>query len=179
MLMIIPEENFNETEFSTVKTTMEEQGALLKVASRISALNIKGMEGMWVTSDLSWERISIDDWDVIILIGGSGTTKHFEDKNLHKLLNDAHEKKKWIAAICLSPMILAQAGILIGKQATCFPSIAENLKEMGVKVSNHKVEIDNDAKIITGNGPKAALLFSFKIVEMISGKKSEQARENE
>ena len=179
ILMILPERDFNEDEYSQVKSNLEDQGAYVKIASKKSNEDIKGMEGLWLKTDFSWDKIRVSEWHAFVLIGGSGTPKHFEDKKLHSLLKEANNQKKWIASICLSPMILAQAGILIGKKATCFPSIQQDIREMGVKIEDKPVVVDKTSRIVTGRGPKAAYLFSFKLIEMLSGKKVDQARENE
>jgi protease I len=179
ILMIVPENDFNEDEYSQTKVTLEEEGATVKVASKQATFTLKGMEGLEVTSNLSWDTAQAKDWDAVVLIGGSGTPKHFDDTNLQALVKDFYAQKKWIASICLSPMILAKSGILIGKKATSFESIRVELKNMGVIVDPQKVVVDEDAKIITSDGPKSAMLFALKIIEKVGGKKSQQARDHE
>jgi len=179
ILMIVPENGFNEDEYSQTKVTLEEEGATVKVASKQAAFTLKGMEGLEVTSNLSWDTAQAKDWDALVLVGGSGTPKHFDDANLHALVKSFYDQQKWIASICLSPMILAKAGVLVGKKATSFESIRTELKNMGVKVDPQKVVVDEDGRIITADGPKSATLFALKIIEKVSGKKSVQARDHE
>jgi protease I len=74
---------------------------------------------------------------------------------------------KVVAAICLSPVVLARAGILKGKDATVFPSndAVEELKNAGVKYVDKPVVISG--KIITARDPKAAEEFAKTIAEEI------------
>jgi len=70
--------------------------------------------------------------------------------------------------LCLSPVILANAGILKGKKATCWFSVARMIKKKGAIYTGKKVEIDG--LIITGNGPSAAKEFGEKYLKLLSHK---------
>ena len=72
---------------------------------------------------------------------------------------------KIIAAICIAPVTLANAGILNGKKATVFPSGKNDLIRNGAKYTGDSVTVDGN--IITANGPMAAEAFGKKIVEML------------
>jgi protease I len=62
---------------------------------------------------------------------------------------------------------LANAGLLKGVKATCYPSQEANLKDKGAHFTGLAVE--RDGLIITADGPKAAKAFGEKIAEALKG----------
>ena len=77
---------------------------------------------------------------------------------------DLSEDEKVVAAICIAPSILVNAGILNGRRATAFPSERDNINAVGT-FTGKPVEVDG--KIITANGPEAAAEFGKKIADAI------------
>jgi len=72
---------------------------------------------------------------------------------------------KIVAAICIAPEILAEAGLLSGKKATAWSGSLEKLRAKGAKVENAPVV--SSGRIITGNGPGAARAFGRAIAEAL------------
>lgn len=66
-----------------------------------------------------------------------------------------------------APHILANAGILKGKQATCYPTAQQDLKAKGAIVTGKMVQ--RDGNLITGNGPAAAEKFAQMIISVLTG----------
>lgn len=76
------------------------------------------------------------------------------------------EQDKVLGAICIAPVILANAKVLEGKNATVFPDGADVLKQNGANYIDVNVIVDG--KIITGNGPEAAEDFGRALVKLLS-----------
>ncbi len=160
VVMIISPENFRDEELIEPQNVLTEQGALVKVAS-LTTETCKGMLGALVRPDMRISDIIPDQWDAIILVGGSGSTKYWDDAVVHSLLNDAVKKNKIVGAICLAPVTCANAGILAGKKATVSESAASNLKDKGAEYTGASVQ--RDGKIITASGPPASKEFGDAI----------------
>lgn len=80
------------------------------------------------------------------------------------MVKDFDLKKKYIAAICAAPLILAKAGVLENRIATIYPGLEKELpKPRDAKVIVH----DN---IITSKAPGTAMEFALKLVEVLKGK---------
>ena len=73
-----------------------------------------------------------------------------------------------MAAICASPAVLSDAGILKGKSCTIYPSMEEEIKKGGGKLKRGLVVVDEN--IVTSRGPATALLFALKLAEKLVGK---------
>ena len=89
-------------------------------------------------------------------------TEYWDNKTAHDIARNAINKNKILAAICIAPVTLANAGVLEGKKATVWKDVVDKLKAKGVNYTGSDVEIDG--KIITGNGPDAAQKFGEALV---------------
>ncbi|MBU1153352.1 DJ-1/PfpI family protein [bacterium] len=102
------------------------------------------------------------NYDAIVFVGGGGSSEYWNNPAAHKIAKEMAVMGKVVGAICIAPVILANAGILNGKKATVFPSEIERLKAKGAIYTCAGVEIDG--RIITANGPQSAALFGEAIV---------------
>jgi protease I len=83
----------------------------------------------------------------------------------YKVVNDAVNRNKILAAICIAPVTLAKAGALKGKRATVWSSESGQLKAGGAIYTGKNVE--KDANIITAAGPFAAKEFGEELVKAL------------
>lgn len=165
VVMIIAPQNFRDEELFEPKQLLAEKGAEVKVAS--ASLEIAGgMLGAEIKPDMLISDIEPDQWDAIILIGGTGASRYWEDSSIHSMLNEAVEQNKIVGAICIAPVTLANAGILSGKRATVFISERQRLADKGADCTLKDVQ--RDGNIITASGPPAAKGFGEAIAEALS-----------
>ncbi len=164
VVMIIAPENFRDEELLQPKRILTERGAEVKVAC-VSLGTAKGMLGAEVKPDMLISEVKPEDWDAIILVGGTGASRYWEDSSIHSMLNEAVKQNKIVGAICIAPVTLANAGILSGKKATVYQSEIQKLKDKGAECTGKDVE--KDGNIITASGPKAAREFGNSIAEAL------------
>jgi protease I len=60
-------------------------------------------------------------------------------------------RSKTVAAICHGPQTLISAGLLKSRRATCYTSVADELKEAGALYEDRKVVVD--ANLVTSRQP--------------------------
>jgi protease I len=164
ILMVIAFENFRDEELKIPKEILEKSGIIVDIASTKKGI-AKGMLGAKVNVNIILDEIKENDYDGIIFVGGTGSQNLFTNKSAIKLVQEFYKNKKVIGAICLAPGILANAGILNGKKATCFYSASDILKKNGAIYTGNSVEIDGN--IVTGNGPEVAEEFGKEILRLI------------
>ena len=75
-----------------------------------------------------------------------------------------------MAAICAAPSILAELGLLEGRQATSNPGFISVLAEHGAQVSQAAVVADGP--VITSRGMGTAIDFGLEIVRHYLGEKA-------
>lgn len=168
VLFIVAPENFRDEELFTPKEILEENGYNIIIASRDVEL-AKGMLGARVNVNIDITEVNINNYLAIVVIGGSGASVYFDDITLHNILKQAFYQNKTIAAICLAPAILANAGLLNNKKATSFSTTKKILKEHGAITLDEPVVVDGN--IITANGPDAAYDFGNTILNNLENMK--------
>lgn len=166
-LMVIAEEDFRDEELRIPKEILEKNGVSVQVAST-HAGECKGMLGMRYTPEILVENANIDESDALIIVGGSGSPAHlWNNEDVLRLVKEAYEKNRVIAAICLSGAVLANAGILKGKNATVFPT-PESIKALRDGGANYlKQGVVVDGKIVTADGPRSAEKFADEILKLL------------
>ena len=163
-VMIIAQDGFRDEEFFQPKEILEKQGIEVKVAST-ALTQAKGMLGAEVKPDILVSDIDVTDFDAIIFVGGIGASQYWDDPIAHKLAQEAYNRNKIVAAICIAPVTLARAGILKGKRATVWSSEAGNLRSAEANYTAKPLE--KDGNIITASGPIAAREFGEAIVKAL------------
>jgi len=167
ILMIIAPKNFRDEEFLKPLNFFKDLNANVSVASK-SVKKAVGMLGTEVNVDIDIEEVNVEDYDAIIFVGGTGAREYFNDPTALLIAKEGFDKGKLIGAICIAPVILANANLLKDKKATVWSSLTDKsfvdkIKEKGAIYVNEKVV--QDGKIITANGPDAAKEFAEKIAK--------------
>ena len=163
-VMIIASSEFRDEELFTPLEHLRSLGATVQVACR-RASTTRGVLGRAVTPDITLDKVNAADCDAVIFVGGPGAAMYFKDPAAHKLAQDAAKAGKVLAAICIAPAILANAGVLKGKQATCFPSERVTLAQGGARYQQEAVV--RDGNVITADGPRAAAAFAAALAEAL------------
>ncbi len=165
VLMVIAPGNFRDEELFHTQEELEKSGAKITIASKKIG-GLKGVKGGTAQATLLLEDANPNDYDAVVYIGGGGASIYFGDAAALSLAKEMLAAGKVVAAICIAPSILANAGLLRGRNATCFPSEKENLEAKGAKYTGQSVTADG--KIITADGPASAREFGKKIAELLS-----------
>jgi len=163
-LIIIAHEIFRDEEYLEPRKVLDENGIQTTVASWDTGIAI-GKFGTQVPVDTTINEVDINQYNAIIYIGGAGSRQYWNNSIAHKIAQEAVAERKVLASICSAGVILAKAGILKDKKATCFSGDSEELKKEGAIYTEEPVV--QDGLIITANGPKAALDFGVRIVKTI------------
>ncbi|MFN4132938.1 MAG: DJ-1/PfpI family protein [Candidatus Hadarchaeales archaeon] len=165
-LLIIAPENFRDEELFHTKEELEAAGVKTTIASTKS--KARGMLGRTATADLRLSEVKVEDYDAIIFVGGSGSSVYFNDSTALSIAKEAFAKNKIVAAICIAPVILANAGVLKGKSATVWNGeFMEKIVDGGAKFVGRTVVVDGN--VVTANGPQAAREFGRTIAKLLRG----------
>ena len=188
IVIILAFRDFRDVEYFVPKEILETAGAEIKTASNSESAKSAdeggeedlssstkmgraiGADGGEVEIDLLVKDLNPANFDAIVFIGGPGALEYLENRTAWRIANEAVEKNKVLAAICIAPEILAKAGVLKGKKATVWSSSLDQeeikaLEEAGALYSNENVVIDG--KIVTANGPMSAKKFAQEIIKLL------------
>lgn len=170
ILMIVAPERFRDEEFFQPREVFEKNGYDVVVGSTRFG-KAAGTQGGSVDVDVLIDDVSADSFDAVVLSGGGGSKAFLWDNpDLHKLLNDAFAQEKIVSAICISPVVLAKAGLLNGKESTVFdaPDAVEEMKKAGAHLK--AAHVVRDGLLITGDGPECASDFGEEIIRALQNK---------
>ena len=157
-------DGFEETEALTTVDILRRGGVVVTTTSLTGRQEVISKNKIHVKADAMFENVKDENFDMLILPGGTLNIKDHE--GLQELVKKYHAEGKLIAAICAAPAALGKAGILAGKTAVCYPGLESHLT--GAKIGSHIVETDGN--ITTAKGPAVTPFFALKLLEILEGK---------
>ncbi|MCV3391688.1 DJ-1/PfpI family protein [Campylobacter sp. IFREMER_LSEM_CL2101] len=156
---------FEEAEFIGIADVLKRAGEVsgnleVIIASLDDELLVQGANGICIRADVSLSSVDQENLDAIALAGGfEGMMNLKNNQAIIKIIQDLHAKKKIVAAICASPMVLAKAGVING-EFSCYPGCEVGIE--GVRVNKAVVVNEN---VITAAGPATAILFGLELAK--------------
>jgi protease I len=167
--MIVASEDFRDEEYFVPRGIFEETQATIRVVS--DELGIaQGVDGGEMNIDIDLADLDVSDFDAVIFIGGPGALSHLDNEDSYKIAKETLSYNKILAAICVSPAILAKAGVLDGKKATVWTSALDKSAQKILEQNGaiyQKEPVVRDGNIITADGPSAAKQFANTILDAI------------
>jgi len=173
VLFILAKNGFRDEEFLIPAEILKNNKHQIFVASNNKkGEKAVGADGTEVTIDFSLEEVNVKDYDMIVFIGGPGALENLNNSLSYEIARKSVENKKHLAAICISPVILAESGVLKNKKATVWSSpyykqSIEILTKNGAQYLEKSVVIEDDGYLITANGPKAAEEFGKALLKAL------------
>lgn len=126
---------------------------------------VTGSHAIQVQTDHVFDG-DLSDYDVIVLPGGMPGATHLRDnEQLISELQKFEQIGKIVAAICAAPIALNRAGLLEGRNFTCYDGVQDQIADGHY----HKETVVVDGNIITSRGPATALAFAYHLVETLGG----------
>ena len=151
-VLVFLADGFEEVEALTVVDLLRRADFDVKTVSISDSLTVRGRSRIEVSADQMWDEAETDRADMLVLPGGMpGTTYLMNHEGLRAALQKAAKEKRYTAAICAAPTVLADLGLLDGRKATCYPGLESRLKEHGASVTVDK-EVVKDGHVITSRG---------------------------
>jgi protease I len=167
ILLIVASQGFQPIEYSQPKQILENAGYTVVTASN-SAYQAISSIGTPTKVDLTIDAVNPKEYEGIFFIGGPGALEHLNNQKSYDLLQKAYTAHKFVGAICISPRILANAGILDGKKATGWDDdhlLANIFVQHSVEYVKDPVVVDE--RIITASGPSAAQAWAQAIIKAL------------
>jgi 4-methyl-5(b-hydroxyethyl)-thiazole monophosphate biosynthesis len=158
---IIAADGFEEVEGLTVVDLLRRAKITCDIVSLSDADIVTGSHGIRICIDRRFSETDFDSYDAVILPGGlRGTDALKADERVLALLQHMYATGKLTAAICAAPTVLAKAGLLNGRKATCYPSAESMLTDADFSTET----VVCDGTIITSRGAGTTIPFALSII---------------
>lgn len=159
----------NETiELLTVVDYLRRADIEIDMVSTTGDINLTTSHGVKYQADYLLEDINPTDYDGVYIPGGTKGAESLRDnEKVIEIIKDFDKEGKLIAAICAGPIVLDKSGVLHDKKTTSFPTIKEELKNVGQYIDDELVV--TDANITTSRGAAVTNYLALRLIEIIKG----------
>ncbi|RYH02707.1 type 1 glutamine amidotransferase [Salipiger sp. IMCC34102] len=168
-VLILATDGFEQSELEFPRDQLRAKGATVHVAT-LDGESIKGWEGSdWgkdAEADLKIADAKLEDYDALVLPGGQINPDVLRvEEDVITLIQGFVKSGKIVGAICHAPWLLIEAGVVEGREMTCYKSIRTDLKNAGADVVDQQVATSRG--IVTSRNPNDLEAFVSKLVEEI------------
>ena len=161
-VLVILMEGFEEIEATTPIDLLRRAGAEVTIAALSDGIHVTGRNGLTMHADTTLAAVTGENFDCLVLPGGPGVRHLRADPRVRALVLAQHAASRWIAAICAAPLVLFDAGVLVGRRYTAHSSVKAELPRL---VAAERVVVDGH--VITSRGAGTALDFGLILVEKL------------
>ena len=165
--LIISADNFEDSELLYPYYRLKEENIEIDIAS-LTREKIRGKKGYMVDVDITVNEVEPDDYDLLILPGGKAPARLRKEKKVLEIAEHFVKNNKPVSAICHGPQILISAGLLEGKNATCYQSVANEMKDGQVNYDDSEVVVDGN--IVTSRRPGDLPAFMRETIKLLKNK---------
>jgi len=165
MVYLFLADGFEDIEAIGTIDILRRAGLQVQTLSATGKRVVTSSHGIVIKADSLFRKNHLIHCEALIFPGGLKGAEAMKNNSILRLaISQQAFQGTLIAAICAAPMILAAAGILKGKHATIYPSLATHLEDSIYHRDAYVVEHGN---IITACGPAATELFAFTIARRL------------
>jgi transcriptional regulator GlxA family with amidase domain len=125
----------------------------------------KDKYGLRISADYSIDEIF--QTDILLIPGGPGIDNLLKNKKVLDWIRKVDSTTKWTVSVCSGSLLLAQSGLLDGKNCTTHWRRKEQLRSYNVTVKDERYI--HDGKIITSAGVSAGIDMALYLVSKIAG----------
>lgn len=166
--LVLLADGFEEIEAVTIIDVLRRAGVSVTAAS-IAGSTVRGSRGVSLVTDASFEDLSLDDYEAIVLPGGMpGAAALRDSEQVREALRTFSRSEKLVAAICAAPIALEAAGLLAGRRATSYPG-----HEIPSAIYDES-RVVVDGRLVTSRGPGTAMEFALELVELLAGAETKE-----
>ena len=166
--VIITAPNFQDEEFTYPYYRLLEEGYSVDVATPDKVI-VYGKYGVPAKPTIDTKDLKASNYDLVILPGGFEAPDRLRlRKEVLSFVKEMNDNNKIVAAICHGPWICISAGIMKGRRATGYMSIADDIRNSGATYLEENVVIDGN--LITSPHYRNNGEFMKAVIKIMSGK---------
>jgi protease I len=170
-IAILAADGVEKVELEQPRAAVEEAGGQVEVlslkAGEIQARNHDLEPAGTFAVDRAVSDASVGEFDGLVLPGGTVNPDKLRiDEAAVSFVRDFVTSGKPVAAICHGPWTLVEAGVVVGRTLTSYPSIRTDLRNAGAHVVDEEVAVDGN--LITSRSPSDLPAFCQTIIKQFA-----------
>lgn len=165
-VLLFLDKGYEDLEFWYPRLRLAEEGAVVDVVAAEKRV-YPSKHDYLAAADLTYAEVDPTAYDALVIPGGAAPDYIRRHKTALALVRELARAHKTVAAICHGPHVLVSAGVLRGKRATCFPSIADDVANAGATYIDAEVVVDDG--VITSRTPADLPAFCRAIINALEG----------
>jgi deglycase len=159
-------DGFEDSEFRVPYDRMRSEGYQVDVIGAKAGEQLAGKAGKEkVKAEKGIAEVKPEDYQALFIPGGYSPDHLRADPRFVAFVKAFDQQHKTVAAVCHGPQLLMTAGLVKGRTLTAWTTIQEDLKQVGAKVKDEAVVIDDNW--ITSRKPDDLQQFSDAIVKRL------------
>lgn len=166
-IAIFAEDQYQVLELWYPLLRFKEAGAEVQVVGSGRSDVHTSSRGYPVKVDVKAADVKGTDFDAVVIPGGYAPDHMRVNEDMVRIVREAHDAGKVVAAICHAGWVLASAGILEGKRATCVRNIRDDIVHAGATYVDEEVVVDGN--VITSRTPPDLPAFCREIIRALGG----------
>ena len=165
-VVLLAENNYQEMELWVPYYRLKEEGAEVILVGSGSSRTYTSKLGYPVEVQKDAREIDMNRYDGVVIPGGYAPDLMRRYPEMVKIVQEAYQKGKIIAAICHAGWMLASAGILKGRKVTGFFAIKDDLVNAGANYVDE--EVVRDGNLITSRKPDDLPAFCRELISALA-----------
>jgi protease I len=165
-VVLLVENNYEDLELWVPYYRLKEEGAEVTIVGTGSSQTYTSKHGYPVEVNKEAKEIDMSKYDGVVIPGGYAPDMMRRFPEMVKIVREADQKGKIIAAICHAGWMLVSAGILKGKKVTGVSAIRDDLVNAGANYVDE--EVVRDGNLITSRKPGDLPAFCREILKALT-----------
>jgi protease I len=165
-IAVLVEDIYEDLELWYPVYRLREEGAKVILVGPEAGKTYSSKHGYPATADRAAKQAAAADFDAVIVPGGYSPDRMRRHPAMVKLVADAMQAGKTVAAICHGAWMLCSAGGLQGRRVTSFFSIEADVTNAGASWIDDEVVCDGN--LITSRTPEDLPAFLRAIIDNLS-----------
>lgn len=166
-VLMISADNFEDLELFVPYYRFKEEGIDVDVVSMKKG-KIKGKHGYEMEVNRTLDEVDPGEYDILVLPGGKAPETVRKQPRAVEIARAFFEKNKPVSAICHGPQTLITAGLLKGRRATCYKTVAPEMLEAGALYEDRDVVVDGN--LVTSRQPSDIPAFLRETMKKLSAR---------
>ncbi len=165
-VLIVSADQFEDSELLVPYYRLREEGIVVDIAS-LARGKIRGKHGYEVEANLAIAEVDPEQYAALVLPGGKAPARLRGERAVQEIVQHFFHAGKPVSAICHGPQILASAGVLTGRTATCYQAVADELRRAGARYRDAEVVVDGN--LVTARKPSDLPAFLRETMKQLRG----------